>query len=100
MLRPLPLDTPITFLAFSYAGRKALSAEKLLIFCSAELQISCDGRSEYRVSVSLYIGLASYLFLSVPLRYGADSAPGAFLPLYVYIIADVLDNVNIFYKYF
>ena len=63
-------------------------------------QISCDGRSEYRVSVSLYIGLASYLFLSVPLRYGADSAPGAFLPLYVYIIADVLDNVNIFYKHF
>lgn len=37
MLRPLPLDTPITFLAFSYAGRKALSAEKLLIFCSSEL---------------------------------------------------------------
>ena len=28
---------PSLFLAFSYAGRKALSAEKLLIFCSSEL---------------------------------------------------------------
>ena len=78
MPRPLPLDTPITFQRSSPPDEKLRVQKNFWYSALLSFQISCDGRSEYWFSLSLYIGLASNHFLSVPLRYSADPAPGAF----------------------
>ena len=87
-------------LAFKSAWRKAPSAEKFLIFCSAELSDKL-----WRAVGVLIFAFAVHRtrlqsFFECTPQVQRRPGAGSLLPLCIFIIAHVLDKVNIFFQHF